>query len=76
MTLHTTRSHHLPAHAKKRHAGHHTQGKHYLKTYWPYLPMLVVGGVGLVILGAVMVGPFGAIMGGVSVAIVGLVFSL
>jgi hypothetical protein len=34
---------------KKRQAGHHRQSKHYLKTYWPYLPMLVIVAVGLMI---------------------------
>lgn len=34
---------------KKRRAGHHRQSKHYLKTYWPYLPMLLIVGVGLLI---------------------------
>jgi len=34
---------------KKRQAGHHHQGKHYLKAYWPYLPMLVIVLMGLVI---------------------------
>lgn len=34
---------------KKRQAQHHRQGKHYLKAYWPYLPMLMIVGSGLVI---------------------------
>lgn len=29
-------------HHKKRHGQHHKPTKHYAKTYWPYLPMLVV----------------------------------
>lgn len=35
------------AHDRKRQAQHHTHGKSYLKTYWPYLPMfaIVTGGV-------------------------------
>ena len=37
------------AHHKKRSAGHHRQGKHYLKAYWPYLPMLMTIGLGLVV---------------------------
>jgi hypothetical protein len=37
------------AYAKKRTAGHHNQGKHYLKAYWPYIPMLVSVVVGLMI---------------------------
>ncbi len=34
---------------KKRQAKHHRQGRQYLKTYWPYLPMLVIVGLGLAI---------------------------
>jgi len=37
------------AHHKKRQAGHHHQNKHYLKAYWPYLPMLMTIGIGLMI---------------------------
>lgn len=29
-----------PVHYKKRQAGHHRQGKHYVKAYLPYLPLL------------------------------------
>lgn len=36
-------------HNKKRQAGHHRQGKQYLKAYWPYLPMLMTVVVGLAI---------------------------
>jgi hypothetical protein len=38
-------------HTKKRQAGHHRQSKHYLKAYWPYLPMLTIVVVGLMING-------------------------
>lgn len=37
------------AHHKKRSAGHHQQGKHYLKAYWPYIPMLMTIGLGMVV---------------------------
>lgn len=36
-------------HAKKRQAKHHRQSKHYLKSYWPYLPMLMIVGIGIAI---------------------------
>lgn len=36
-------------HAKKRQAKHHRHSKHYLKSYWPYLPMLMIVGVGIAI---------------------------
>jgi hypothetical protein len=29
------------SHQKKRQGGHHRHSKHYLKAYWPYLPMLL-----------------------------------
>ena len=32
---------------RKRQALHHHQGKSYLKTYWPYLPMFAVVGAGV-----------------------------
>lgn len=34
---------------KKRQARHHRHSKHYVKTYWPYLPMLVIVGLGYII---------------------------
>lgn len=37
------------AHTRTRQAGHHRRNKHYLKTYWPYLPLLLVVVVGLAI---------------------------
>ena len=38
-----------PAHTKKRQAGHHRQSKHYVKSYWPYLPMLLVVALGITV---------------------------
>jgi hypothetical protein len=36
-------------HERKRHGQHHKSSKHYTKTYWPYLPMLVIVGLGIVV---------------------------
>lgn len=36
-------------HHKKRQAKHHRQSKQYVKSYWPYLPMLLVVAIGAVI---------------------------
>jgi hypothetical protein len=36
-------------HHKKRSGEHHRQSKHYGKAYWPYLPLLVIVGVGLLV---------------------------
>ena len=33
-------------HDRKRQAQHHAHGKSYLKTYWPYLPMLAIVAIG------------------------------
>ncbi|HEY1835492.1 MAG TPA: CAP domain-containing protein [Candidatus Saccharimonadales bacterium] len=33
---------------KKRSGQHHKQGKHYASPYWPYLPLLLIVGLGLV----------------------------
>lgn len=37
------------AHHRKRQGNHHRHSKPYLKTYWPYLPMLIIVAVGLAI---------------------------
>lgn len=37
------------AHHRKRQAQHHKQSKHYVKAYWPYLPMLALVAVSLAI---------------------------
>lgn len=37
------------AHHHKRQAHHHKRNKQYLKPYWPYLPMLVIVGLGLLV---------------------------
>lgn len=39
----------MAAHEKKRHGRHHKSSKHYAKTYWPYLPMLLVVAFGFVL---------------------------
>jgi uncharacterized protein YkwD len=37
------------AHARKRQAGHHRHSQQYLRHYWPYLPMLLIVGLGLLV---------------------------
>lgn len=34
---------------KKINAHHHRHTKNYLKTYWPYIPILLIVGIGLII---------------------------
>src|SRR6266702_6424648 len=36
-------------HHKHRTGQHHSQGKHYLKTYWPYIPISLIIAVGLLL---------------------------
>ncbi len=36
-------------HHKKRGGQHHRHSDHYLKTYWPYLPMLLIVGLGMLV---------------------------
>ncbi len=51
MALSTKPKPKAPAHAKKRQAGHHRASKHYVKSYWPYLPMLLVVALGVTVNG-------------------------
>ena len=46
MALATKPKRNTPLH-KKRSGKHHRQSKHYLKAYWPYLPMLSIIGLGI-----------------------------
>jgi uncharacterized protein YkwD len=47
MALATKTKRKPPAHYKKRQAAHHHKSKQYVKSYWPYLPMLlfIAGGL-------------------------------
>lgn len=38
-----------PAHHKKTRGAHHRHSKHYLKTYWPYLPLMMLVVIGLAV---------------------------
>ena len=44
----TTKTRPSAAH-KQIHAAHHRKSKHYLKTYWPYIPVVLIIGLGLVL---------------------------
>ena len=48
MTLVARPKPHGPTH-KKRNGQHHRHNHSYVKTYWPYLPMLLIVGLGLVL---------------------------
>lgn len=47
MALSTKNKPKVAPHIKKRQAGHHRISKRYIKSYWPYLPMLLVIILGL-----------------------------
>lgn len=47
MSVKTKKSRNHSMAGKKRQGNHHTQGKHYLKVYWPYVPMLLIVMVGI-----------------------------
>ena len=49
MALSTKPKPKAPAHNKKRQAGHHRQSKQYAKSYWPFLPMLLVVALGIMV---------------------------
>lgn len=49
MVLVTEHKRRVPIHEKKRTGQHHAQGKHYSKTYWPYLPLLLIVAGGLLL---------------------------
>lgn len=48
MTL-VTKPRRTSKHHKKRGGEHHHHSGHYLKTYWPYLPMLLIVGLGFLV---------------------------
>ena len=39
----------LAIHHRKRQGGHHKRSKPYEKTYWPYLPLLAIGGLAVLV---------------------------
>jgi hypothetical protein len=53
----------------KRNGLHQKRTSHFMKTYWPYLPMFAVIGIGVIVFGALVIGPVGAIFGSISVCI-------
>lgn len=61
---------------KKRVGAHQKQSQHFMKTYWPYLPLFVVLAIVVIVGGLRMLGPTGAVIGSVGVIIAGLGFLL
>ena len=77
MTLATKSKQHLHTTPhKKRQGMHQKRGPQFMKTYWPYLPMLAIAATGLALVGAFVLGPLGAILGGGSVTVAAALFIL
>src|SRR5664279_611303 len=49
MTLTKPKAKRPTATHKKRTGMHHRHGEHYMKAYWPYLPVFVILGVGILL---------------------------
>ncbi|HSX31110.1 MAG TPA: CAP domain-containing protein [Candidatus Saccharimonadales bacterium] len=49
MTLTKPKSARVPHNHHKRSAGHHRQSQHYVKAYWPYLPVFAVLSLGVIV---------------------------
>lgn len=49
MVLVTKKKPAAPLHHKRRHGQHHKQDKRYSHTYWPYLPLAIIVGLGIVL---------------------------
>lgn len=60
----------------KRNGLHQKHTNHFMKTYWPYLPLFVTIGIGIIIFGAIVVGPVGAIFGSITVLIAGFTLAI
>jgi hypothetical protein len=60
----------------KRNGLHRKQTSSFMKTYWPYLPLFVTIGIGVVVFGALVVGPAGAVFGSITVFIAGFTLAI
>ncbi len=49
MTVAKTKQRRVSGSHRKRSAGHHRQGEHYIKAYWPYLPMAIIVTLGILL---------------------------
>ena len=49
MVLVTKTKRKAPTHHRRRHGQHHKQDRHYTNTYWPYLPLVAIVGLGIVL---------------------------
>ncbi len=61
----------VPVSHQKRHGLHQKQTPHFMKTYWPYLPLFLGIGVAVVAFGGLVMGPAGAVVGTTTVVIAG-----
>jgi hypothetical protein len=56
---------------QKRHGLHQKQTSHFMKTYWPYLPLFLFFGALVIIAGTVVMGSIGAVVGTTTVVLAG-----
>jgi hypothetical protein len=61
-------------HHRKRSGDHQRRSKDFHKAYWPYLPMLGLAAV-VIVFGAIVLGPSGAVAGSVvaGIAVVAII---
>ena len=57
---------------QRRTGAHQKQTKHFMQTYWPYLPLFSLAAVLIIIAGARMLGAPGAVIGSTTVGIAGV----
>jgi hypothetical protein len=54
---------------KKLTGDHQRRSKHFVKTYWPYIPVLSLSAILVIALGAWVIGPAGAVFGTITVGV-------
>jgi hypothetical protein len=76
LTTRTKPSSKQAQHHRKRNGEHQRRGKSFHKAYWPYLPLFSIAAVIMVVLGAWVLGPAGAVVGSVTAGFAVLVIAL
>lgn len=72
MTLVAQKKRQPSVHQQKRYGQHQSHNKHYLKTYWPYLPLFTLAAIIVIFGGIKLFGATGAVVGTVGVALAGV----
>jgi hypothetical protein len=61
-------------HEKKRVGNHQKQTKHFMKAYWPYLPLFGLAGILIIVVGTRVLGTPGTVIGSASLVLAGASF--